>query len=345
MSQTNSPRAAAPVAPERPHFAELETNPLGSAPPLHLGGARTLARDRWERLVTTREVPAEPDTVWSALLEPDSLRLWLAVCHGSLDGHDTDVTLDFEDGEFFLCRPKGAGPTSQGGYELKYLWRWLGIGQASAVTWRLDPTEAGTQVTVTEEAFNPPADWQTWNGDGWRGILDQLAAHLRTGGDWRWPWRRMGPYVQFELPARPIDAWEHLTSPAAIKYWLQRTRGQLESGDRMSLVMGDASGPIDFLVRQVVDAGQSFPSYLPYVDFALTRPVWRCEVGGRLWIEPAGWARSVLQVFHYNWENLPPELQLSERRIVCGFWTGAMLRAGELFGPPTMSQDGGSPWS
>ena len=94
--------------------------------------------------------------------------------------------------------------------------------------------------------------------------------------------------------------------------------------------MGDASGVVEMKVGEVVQPGQAAPSFLPYVTFALRRAVWNTEVGGRLWIEPAGWGRSIFQVFHYNWENLPPGLQLSERRILASFWTGAMRRAQQL---------------
>lgn len=326
---------------EWPSFPELE-NGSAAIPALHAPGAWPIVRDRWERVVTTIEIPQPADAAWAALVDPEALRRWLAVCSGSLEEVERDCVLDFEDGEFFLCRPKRAGATPIGGYELHYLWRWLGIGQATAVTWRIDPTEAGSRVTVTEEAYNPPADWRTWHGGGWPGILDQLAAYLRTGTDWRWPWRRMGPYVQIELPAAPFEAWEQLVNPGAVKYWLQRAYGKLERGGRLTLVMGDASGMIDLVVRDVVDSGQSFPSYLPHVDFALTRAAWGCEVGGRLWIEPTALGRSLFQVFHYNWESLPSDLQLSERKIVTGFWTGAMLRAAQLFAPrPAL--DGGDP--
>ena len=107
---------------------------------------------------------------------------------------------------------------------------------------------------------------------------------------------------------------------------------------------GDASGTVDMLVKEVADPGQEFPSFLPHASFALRRDVWGREVGGHLWIEPAGLGRSLLQVFHDNWENLPPELQLSERKLVCGFWTGALVRARQLFAPRSAAGSGHS-WS
>jgi uncharacterized protein YndB with AHSA1/START domain len=306
-------------------------------PRLHLTAARPLVRDRWERLVTDIEIPATADVVWRALVTPEALRQWLAVCRGSLTSEGRDCILDFEDGEFFLCRTVRCVPPNgaRGHAELQYLWRWLGIGPAALVTWTLDGSDDATRVVVTEESYNPPADWRTWNGGGWPGILEQLADHLRTGTSWRWPWRRMGPYVQVELAAPPFEAWEMLTSSGAVKHWLQRSHGSLTPGDTMTLVMGDASGTVEFTVHRCADAGQEFPSYMPYLEFDLKRRAWPTELGGRLWIEPAGLGRSLFQVFHYNWENLPSDAQLPERRIITGFWTSAMLRAQGMFYPQT----------
>lgn len=315
-------------------------DPGGNLPILHVPGAQTVVRDRWERLVTTVTVAAEPQRVWAALTEPAPLRLWLARCEGSLLDIGSDVVLDFEDGEFFIIRTQEATPPADGRPgALRWTWRWLGIGQAMSVSWQLDAAEGGgTVVTATEEAVNPPADWQTWNGGGWPGILDQLAAYLRTGIDWRWPWRRMGPYVQVELAAPPFQAWDQLMSPAAVKFWLQRMTGSITAGETVTILMGDASGTVQMAVSDVVDAGQSPPSFLPHVQFALRRKAWDSDVGGRLWIEPAGWGRSLLQVFHYGWEDLPADLQLSERKILTSFWAGAMRRAVQLF---MMPQPGG----
>jgi uncharacterized protein YndB with AHSA1/START domain len=294
-------------------------------PPLHLPPGQTLVRDRWERLVSAIEIPgAAPEDVWHALTSPGALKHWLAVCHGSLVATDRDCTLDFEDGEFFLVRSRAV----ERPHRLEYVWRWLGIGQATRVEWQLEGNPHVTRVTVTEEAMNPPWDWQTWNGGGWPGILDQLAAHLRTGTTWRWPWRRMGPYAQVELPVPFYQAWEKLTAPMGLRFWLQVMRGEaLAPGASLGLLMGDASGALEMKVLRVVQPGEQPPSFLPSIEFALTRPVWNTELHGRMWLEPAGWGRCLLQVFHANWENLPPGLQLPERKLVTSFWAGAAHRA------------------
>jgi uncharacterized protein YndB with AHSA1/START domain len=320
-----------PNGRDHPTFSWVE-HADRSIPLLQLPGAQTIARDRWERLDTRHQIPVEPERVWKALTDPSHLKEWLAVCHGSLLDPNADCILDFEDGEFFLCRPQLVRPPLQ----LQYLWRWLGVGYATSVTWTLAATDTGTSVSVVEEAFNPPSDWQTWNGGGWPGILDQLAAYLRTGTNWRWPWRRMGPYVPIELPLSIYEAWDRLFAPHALKYWLQPMSGSLEPDQAMTILMGDASGTVGLNVREVVQPGQIPPSFLPWVSFSLQRSVWNAEVIGRLWLEPAGWGRSLLQVFLFNWENVAPALQLSERRIQTDFWVGAMRRARLLCSMPSM---------
>lgn len=314
------------------------------------GTAVPIAQDRLERIASTVTIPQSPETVWEGLTDPARVGEWLGVCHGGWARVCEEVKLDFEDGEFFWCRTLQSSPPA--GSELgvlRYLWRWVGIGPATSVTWTVASAPGGTVVTVVEEAVNPPSDWRSWNGMGWPGILDQLAGHLRTGTNWRWTWRRMGPYLQIPLPLPPYQAWEALTTAGAVKHWLQRTHGSLDVDNELTLMMGDASGTVKMRVTKLVDAAQEFPSYLPYMEFALRRPNWAEELGGRIWIESAGLGESLLQVFHYGWESLTIAAPVPERRLLTAFWINAAARAQVLFqpqcppaGPHGWSVSGGS---
>ena len=314
------------------------------------GSGFPIIQDRWERLVSMGNTPAPADQVWAALTDPEHVKHWLAVCRGRWAERDAESMLDFEDGEFFYCRTtRCSPPTKARPGTLSYLWRWVGIGPATAVTWTIAPTPQGTMITVVEEATNPPSDWRSWNGMGWPGIIDQLVGYLRTGTEWRWPWRRMGPYLQIPLPAMPFQAWEALTSPGAIKFWMQRQRGSFDPDDPLTLVMGDASGTIQMRVTKSVDSGQEFPSYMPYVEFELRRPSWTEALGGRMWIEPTGLGQSLLQVFHYDWERLALHDPVTERKLITTFWINAAGRArmllqpqGAPMGPHGWSAGGGS---
>ncbi|MFC3448571.1 SRPBCC domain-containing protein [Amycolatopsis speibonae] len=298
------------------------------------GAAYPMVQDRWERLVSQVSIPEPAPRVWEALTDPGRVREWLAVCHGDWAVRGRESTLDFEDGEFFYCSTsRSVPPTAHRSGVLEYLWRWVGLGPASRVTWTVAGGPDGTTVTVTEEATNPPSDWRSWNGMGWPGILDQFARHLRTGTNTRWPWRRMGPYLQIPLPTMPFQAWEALTSPGAVKHWLQRKSGSLAVDDPMTVVMGDASGTIRLRVTKSIDTGQEFPSYLPRIEFELSRPYWTEALGGVLWIEPAGLGASLLQVFHYDWERLGIPDPVTERKLLCEFWINAAARGQQLFAP------------
>jgi uncharacterized protein YndB with AHSA1/START domain len=292
-------------------------------PPLQLQPARTILRDRWERLVSSVVIPRPIEEVWNALTTPERIANWFGVCHGSLGSAGQEVYLDFEDGEFFHFHTTIADPP----HTLVYMTRWMGVGQATVVTWKLESAGPNTVVTVTEEAKNAPWDWQTWNGGGWPGILDNLANYLRTGTSWRWVWRRMGPYAQIELPLSIFGAWDQLMAPLATKYWLLNMGGVVQAGETVPIAMGDASGIVKLSIKEIVQPGERAPSFLPSMSYSLSRPSWGAEVLGRLWIEPAGWGKSLLQVFHYNWEALPGELQLSERRILAAFWADTVKRA------------------
>ncbi|GGM54493.1 hypothetical protein GCM10012275_27020 [Longimycelium tulufanense] len=322
----SAPLAGGPF-PAAPGLANADV----AFPPL-AASAFPVVADRWERLVAMGSTTFPADQVWTALTEPEHVRHWLAVCRGSWAKRDAESMLDFEDGEFFWCRTlHSTPPTMARPGTLRYLWRWLGIGPATEVTWTIAPSESGTTITVVEEAQNPASDWRSWNGMGWPGIIDQLSGYLRTGASWRWPWRRMGPYVQIPLPAAPFEAWDALTSPAAVKHWMGRSAGSLSPGDEMTLVMGDASGTALLRVTRAVDAGQEFPSYLPYLEFELRRRSWTAALGGRMWVEPAGLGACVLHVFHHNWEALGLADPLPERRILTNFWASAAARAQLLF--------------
>lgn len=291
-------------------------------PRLHDSGARTIARDRWERIVTSRVIPARPEEIWRALTDQHALKQWLISCHGSLQDVGRDCILDFEDGDFFLTRPQIVNPP----YQLEWIWRWLGIGPAWAVRWALEPVEGGTRVTVVDEAFNPPSRTGHYRGEGWPEILDILAAFLRTETNYRWPCRSQS-YVLTNLPATIYGAWDRLFAPSALKWWLHVFEGQIAKGQTVTIHMGDATGTVDMMIHEVKAPSYNTP---PFIAFSFNRPFWPKEVPGRLFLEPGGWGQSILQQFQTGWENLGPALQLHERQVIVGFWAEAFRRAGQL---------------
>jgi len=297
--------------------------------------ARPVAQDRWERLITTVVISADIGTVWAALTEPDHVGMWLAPTSGAWAREGATSALDFRDGEFFWCRTDVVRPPAPDSHaaRLSYRWRWVGVGPAARVTWELATLGDATSVTATEICANGPADWRSWNGMGWPGILDQLSDHVTTGRDVRWTWRRMGPFVQTELPVPPFEAWAALTAVPALQFWLGRTSGSLAVDDRMGFVLGDASGTAALTVTEHVEVGQRFPSYLPSLSFQLDRGGWPDHLSGYLWIEPTHLGGSLLQVFHTGWEMFGSrETAPHDRTLLTQFWVGAFGRLGQLLG-------------
>jgi uncharacterized protein YndB with AHSA1/START domain len=326
--------ASAPDWLDLSHPQDLERRE-GDLLRLYTPGARTMARDRWERIVSSNIIPARPEEIWRALTDPNALRQWLISCHGSLEDVGRDCILDFEDGDFFLTRPQ----TVNAPHQLEWVWRWLGIGPAWTVKWYLEPVEGGTRVTVVDEAFNPPARAGHYRGEGWPEILDILAAFLRTETDYRWPCRSQS-YVLTELPVTIYGAWDRLFSPAGLKWWLHVFAGEIAKGQTVTIEMGDASGTVEMVIHEVMP-----PAYntYPFIVFACKRPFWPAEVRGRIFLEPAGWGASILQVYQTGWENLGPALQLHERRVIVGFWAEAFRRASQVCAGAGMPGKA-SPW-
>jgi len=307
----------------------------GEFPRLYSDGAQTVARDRWERIVSSRIIQAPPEVIWQALTDPFALKQWLISCAGSLEDVNSDCILDFEDGDFFLTRPRIVSPP----HLLEWRWRWLGIGPAWTVRWVLEPAQGGTRVTVVDEAFNPPSRTGHYRGEGWPEILDILASYIRTNTNYRWPCRSQS-YILTEIPATIYGAWDRLFEPASLKWWLHVFAGQIAKGETVTVHMGDATGTVEMLVHEVVAPSYNVP---PFIMFSFKRPFWPAAVPGRLFLEPAGWGASILQVYQTGWENLGPALQLHERRVIVGFWAEAFRRASQFCsgeGTPVRA----SPW-
>lgn len=313
---------------------DLERNEE-NLPKLYASGARTMARDRWERIVSSTVIPAPAEQIWRALTDPKKLKQWLISCQGSLLDVGQDCILDFEDGDFFLTRPQVVNAP----FQLEWVWRWLGIGPAWSLKWSLEPVEGGTRVTVVDEAFNPPARTGHYRGEGWPEILDILTSFIRTETNYRWPCRSQS-YVLAEVPMTIYSAWDRLFEPASLKWWLHIFSGEVAKGETLTIHMGDATGTVEMMIHEVMP-----PQYnvYPFIAFSFNRPFWPAPVPGRIFLEPAGWGATILQQYQTGWENLGPSLQLHERSLIVGFWAEAFRRAGQLCagsGAPRLA----SPW-
>jgi hypothetical protein len=127
----------------------------------------------------------------------------------------------------------------------------------------------------------------------------------------------MGPYAQIGLPVPIYEAWDRLFSPNGLKYWLLAAHGSMTPGQTSPIFLGDASGMVDMDVREVIQPGESAPSFLPYVTFSLKRPIWGSQIGGRLWIEPDSEANRSQIRRTREAQTLLSELQTTDGRAYC----------------------------
>lgn len=108
-----------------------------------------------ERVRRTVVLPASPDEVWDTLSSPEELSGWLGEV----------LDLDLRPGGSLVVREadgstrRGLVEAAQPGRSLAFRWRRLAgagvsleVGEASRVTFVLEPDPAGTRLTVTEES-------------------------------------------------------------------------------------------------------------------------------------------------------------------------------------------------
>jgi len=132
---------------------------------------RVRRTDEGYELLLEREYPAPIERVWSALVEPATLRLWLApVTHDRRVGGSFEI--DF-------------GEVAAGGMILAYdppvvlAFEWDEGGEPSAVRFELEPGEAGTRLRLTHTRQS--ADLVSGTGPGWHAHLDILGIVLQGG--------------------------------------------------------------------------------------------------------------------------------------------------------------------
>jgi uncharacterized protein YndB with AHSA1/START domain len=110
-------------------------------------------------------VPVTPERLWQALTEPDQMAGWFGsrvewdlTPGGRARFHDDDGR----------DRAGVVGDVREGRHLQFRWWPEDGDGEASEVTYRLDPDDEGTRLTVTERPVGPQASaagspWSPWD--------------------------------------------------------------------------------------------------------------------------------------------------------------------------------------
>ena len=121
------------------------------------------------------ETGADPETAWLAITEPDRVVLWLTEVT-PLGRVGAPYRLDFGDGSVVV----GEVLVVERGVRFSHTWAWedAGPGQATVVTWTIEPAPSGrTRIALRHEGWDEAGDSGASRDDHeayWSGYLDDL---------------------------------------------------------------------------------------------------------------------------------------------------------------------------
>lgn len=131
-----------------------------------------------------RRIKAPPARVWAAITRPEQMLLWWGPDAGPTLKAEADVRPGGRFSVVFrLLNGEEHNPT--GIYQevvpekkLVFTWEWAGSPEKeSLVTFRLEPFEGGTELTLLHERL-PDEEARQSHEAGWSGLLDKLPVFL-----------------------------------------------------------------------------------------------------------------------------------------------------------------------
>ena len=131
-----------------------------------------------------RRIKASPARVWAAITKPEQMMQWWGPDAGPTLSAEADVRPGGRFSVVFrLLNGEEHNPT--GVYQdvvpekkLVFTWEWAGAPEReSLVTFRLEPFDGGTELTLTHERLPDEAARKSHEA-GWNGLLDKLPAFL-----------------------------------------------------------------------------------------------------------------------------------------------------------------------
>lgn len=156
---------------------------------LNLKSARAVADVTSGMILASVEIAAPPERVFRAVSSDDITRWW-----GSADMYRTTKwSGDLRVGGAWVAEGVGADGTEfsvRGEYveidpprKLVQTWRaaWDG-DHTTTITYRFEPIEGGTRVTVRHEGFAERFDSCRGHANGWERVLGWLTLHFSTEG-------------------------------------------------------------------------------------------------------------------------------------------------------------------
>jgi uncharacterized protein YndB with AHSA1/START domain len=207
--------------------------------------ARAIADVSAGTILASVEIAAPPERVFRALTSDDITRWW-----GSDDLYRTTrFTADVRVGGKWRSEGQGADGSSfyvEGEYVtiepphlLVHTWKpeWE-PGEATTITFRLEPTATGTKLTLRHEGFTGRAESCQGHADGWERVLTWLDGFFTpaaaAAGDAFFFCRLIPPRPSF---AQDMTPEEHAMMGEHASYW----RGHLATG--RAVVFGPVADP------------------------------------------------------------------------------------------------------
>jgi uncharacterized protein YndB with AHSA1/START domain len=135
-------------------------------------------------LTLVRRIKAPPAKVWAAITQPEQMVQWW----GPDAGPTLSAVADVRPGGRFSVvfrllngdehNPTGIYQEVVPGKKLVFTWEWAGAPEReSLVTFRLEPFDGGTQLTLIHERL-PDEEARKSHEAGWNGLLDKLPVFL-----------------------------------------------------------------------------------------------------------------------------------------------------------------------
>jgi uncharacterized protein YndB with AHSA1/START domain len=265
-------------------------------------------------------LPVPLERAWEALTEPRLVAKWFGRLSGPLRAGGTPK-LDFGDGDFFAIQDIALEPR----VEIRWRWRFLGIGPLDSITWRIIREDVGCLVTVTDTEPRRSSEWNEMLKEGWTDFTGRLVSFVTTGRCARYDWRRDAD-GGIELPCAAHVAWAELFRPEVQRRWLPAD-GTITAGARWVPRGAEASRVLE-LGRVLWDRPRS-------VEFEINSRGWARPTVARLEVAPRG-DDSLLSFSHTGWEAVSRDdgYRRGERKQFCGLWVKSQQRARALVGEP-----------
>jgi uncharacterized protein YndB with AHSA1/START domain len=214
---------------------------------------------------------APPARAWQALTDAGELRRWFGVLRRE-PGPAGGLRLEFGDGDFFALQVEQVEHP-----ELRWTWRFMGIGPVDQLEARVHDCGEGSLVTVVDRRAGRSREEGVALGEGWSDFLSRLQRFLATGENARYAWRgEVEVWIELPVPA-PIARRELILSAAD---WLPLPPGAANLLSAEALLLSDGVEPSSFPLHEIRGDGPGsvrFAVRLPHVEGQLST---RIEITG-----------------------------------------------------------------